>query len=33
MAFLAGAIIISPAIVVGLVKSRRMGLIGRIFNR
>ncbi len=33
MAFLAGAIIISPAIVVGLVRSRRMGLLARIFNR
>jgi hypothetical protein len=33
MAFLAGAIIISPAIGVGLIRARRMGLLGRLFNR
>jgi hypothetical protein len=34
MAFLAGAIIISPAIGMGIFRSqRRMGLLGRIFNR
>jgi hypothetical protein len=33
MAFLAGAILISPAIGVGILRSRRMGLLGRIFNR
>jgi hypothetical protein len=33
MAFLAGAIIISPAIGMGIVRSQRMGLIGRLFNR
>ena len=34
MAFVAGAIIISPAIAMGIFRSqRRMGLIGRLFNR
>lgn len=33
MACLAGAIIISPAIAVGLLRSTRMGLLARIFNR
>lgn len=33
MAFLAGAIILSPAIAVGILRSRRMGILGRIFNR
>jgi hypothetical protein len=33
MAFIAGAIIISPAIVLGIVRSQRMGIIARLFNR
>jgi hypothetical protein len=33
MAFLAGAILISPAIGMGIFRSQRRGLIGRIFNR
>jgi hypothetical protein len=33
MAFLAGAIIISPAIAVGLLRSRRMGILERLLNR
>lgn len=33
MAFVAGAIIISPAIVMGIVRSRRMGILARLFNR
>ena len=33
MAFLAGAIIVSPAIGVGIARSLRMGFIGRLFNR
>lgn len=33
MAFLAGAIIISPAIAVGLIRTRRMGVLARLFNR
>lgn len=33
MAFLAGAIIISPAIGMGIFRSQRMGLLGRLFNR
>jgi hypothetical protein len=33
MAFIAGAIIISPAIGLGIFRSRRMGLIARLFNR
>ena len=33
MAFLAGAIIITPAIVVGVIRSQRMGLLARLFNR
>jgi hypothetical protein len=33
MAFLAGAIIISPAIGMGIVRSQRMGLIARLLNR
>jgi hypothetical protein len=33
MAFLAGAIIISPAIVLGIVRSQRMGLLRRLINR
>jgi hypothetical protein len=32
MAFLAGAIIISPAIVLGVIKSQRMGLLARLFD-
>ena len=33
MAFVAGAIIISPAIALGIFRSRRMGLLQRLFNR
>jgi len=33
MAFLAGAIIISPAIGVGIIQSARMGILQRLFNR
>jgi len=33
MAFLAGAIIISPAIGMGILRSQRMGFIARLFNR
>ena len=33
MAFLAGAIIISPAIGLGIVRSQRMGLLRRLINR
>ena len=33
MAFIAGALIISPAIGMGIFRSQRMGLIARLFNR
>ncbi len=33
MAFLAGAIIISPAIGMGIIRSQRMGFFARLFNR
>ena len=33
MAFIAGAIIISPAIVMGIIRSQRMGMFGRLLNR
>lgn len=33
MAFLAGAILLSPAIGMGIVRSQRMGFIARLFNR
>jgi hypothetical protein len=33
MAFVAGAIIISPAIVLGILRSQRMGMLRRLINR
>jgi uncharacterized membrane protein len=33
MAFIAGAIIISPAIGLGVIRSLRMGILGRLINR